>query len=282
MIFLICGASALFGAWLGRILAGRGLNANFRLETKPGPILGGIVLLGVALCSLIAFDSANRLSWLPHTFPSWLLLYFAAHFTDILFVASCCVLGLLTSLEIGGLRSPQRRRQLGTALMVIGCGLGILLHFTQPVAALVRAPEISHGVVLQTTPYTCAPASIASLGRYLGTHPDLSERDVAEISHTNRFGTSTLNQLRALKRLGINAEYEFGLTVQDLARRQQPAILSVREPYEGDRISHAVTLLRVNPEGTYLLIANPLVGLELKRAEEMEDYWFGEAIVIQR
>ena len=281
MLFPICGIFAILGAWIGRVLSRKGLNASFRIENKPGPFLWGIILLGMALCVLVVSDSINYLSWLPHIFPSWILLYLAAHFTDLLFVGSCFVLGLLIALEFRGLRSPQRLRQLVTALSILGCGLGILLHFAWPVAALVQDPEFSQeGVVLQTTPYTCAPASIANLTRVLGTHPNLSERDAANLSHTNRFGTSTLNQLRALKKLGIDASYRFGLTLQDLARQGQPAILNVRELYEGNRINHAVTLLRIDPQGRQLLIANPLEGLQLKSAQEMDEYWFGEAILV--
>lgn len=280
MLFLICGIFLFLGALAGRALARRGFNASFRIENEPGPFLWGILAVGIALFVLVVSDSINFLSWLPYVFPSWVLLYLAAHFTDLLFVGSSFILGLLVALEFGGLRSPQRLRQLLVALFAIGCSLGILLHFAWPITALIQAPKFSEGgVLLQTTPYTCAPASIANLTRFLGTHPNLTERQAADLSHTNRFGTSTLNQLRTLKKLGLKADYQFGLTLQDLARQQQPAILSVRELYEGDRISHAVTLLKVEPQGD-VLIANPLVGYQLKSPQEMEEYWFGEAIVI--
>lgn len=277
----ICGASLLVGAAIGRPLARAGLKADFEVEAKPGLALGGIVLLGISACGLAAFDRFNRLSWLPYIFPSRLLLYVAAHFTDALFVGACFILGFIVALEAPGWRSPQRWRQMLVALLSIGCALGVLLHFTWPVAHLVKAPKFKQGVVMQTTPYTCAPASIVNLTRFLGTHPNLTERDVAELSHTSRFGTSTLNQLRTLEQLGIAANYEFGLTVSDLARRQQPAILIVRELYEGRRIGHAVALLAVDPRGDALILANPLVGLQRRSRQDMAEYWFGEAILLQ-
>ncbi len=281
-LIFFCGASLLLGLALGRVLARSGIRADLIVEAQPGVFLGSIVCLGSVLSGLAFLDYSNRLSVLPYLFPSGALLYLGAHFTDGLFVLSSFAIGFLVALEAAGWRSPQRRGQLLVALLSISCALGLLFHFARPVAPLVGELKLDRGVVRQTTPYTCAPASIASLTRFLGTHPDLTEREAAELSHTNRFGTSTLDQLRALDRLGIDAKYEFGLTLPELARRQQLAILSVRELYEGRRISHAVALLRIDSQGNRLTIANPLVGLELKTPEDMVDYWFGEAILIQR
>ena len=282
VLLVICGLSLLLGVGVGRAFASIGLKADFEVEAKPGPVLGTILLLGISACGLAAFDRVNRLSWLPRALPSPLLLYFAAHFTDALFVGGCFTLGFITALEAPGWRSPKRLQQLLAALLSISCALGILLHFAWPVAAMVRDPDLRQGVVMQTTAYTCAPASIANLARFLGTHPNLTEREVAQLSRTSRFGTSTLSQIRTLRKLGFEAEYEFDLTLEELARRQQPAILIVREPYEGRRIGHAVALLKADLRGNYLIIANSLVGLQYISRLDMDEYWFGEAILVRK
>ncbi|MEO0948618.1 MAG: hypothetical protein AAFY11_10845, partial [Cyanobacteria bacterium J06641_5] len=149
MLFPICGVFLLLGALAGRALARRGFKASFRIENEPGPFLWGIVAIGVALFILVISDSINFLSWLPYVFPSLILLYLAAHFTDLLFASSGFVLGLLVALEFGGLRSPQRLRQLLVALFAIGCSLSVLLHFAWPITALIQAPKFSEaGVIL--------------------------------------------------------------------------------------------------------------------------------------
>ncbi len=88
------------------------------------------------------------------------------------------------------------------------------------------------------------------------------------------------HEIRTLQKLGFKPEYHRGLTNQDLLTRNQPAILHVKENISSRRIPHAVALLSVESEKKIFEIANPLYGKQLKSIEDMEGYWYGEAIFV--
>lgn len=170
------------------------------------------------------------------------------------------------------------------ALGTISFALSILLFFLQPVQALVAVqPKIINGIVMQTTPYTCAPASIATLARLTRQHPRITEKEVVKLTKTNRFGTTTLSEIRAMEKLELNPQYRHNLTINDLITLNKPALLHVKEKRKtgkGVRFSHAVALLSINAQKGLILIANPLYGLQIKTFKEFSQYWFGEAILV--
>jgi len=80
----------------------------------------------------------------------------------------------------------------------------------------------------------------------LGKHPQLTEKDVVKIAGTNRFGTSALNEIRAMRLLGLMPKYQNNLTLKDLIAQGKPALLQVNEPVGETTIPHAITLLEIN------------------------------------
>jgi len=83
-----------------------------------------------------------------------------------------------------------------------------------------------------------------------------------------------------MEQLGLGPDYQRNLTISDLLERRQLAILHVMEPVGGTQIQHAIALLDIDTEAKTLTVANPLYGRQIKRFEEMEDYWLDEAIFV--
>lgn len=271
------------GGIFGHNLALKGINSDNALKNYQKPLVWLIFAIAPLIAILIILDKYHLASLLPKIFPSTLLIYLAGYFNELIVGFGCFFLGLLLFLELTGKRSRQRIIQLLLAMGAITFALSILLFFLQPVNALVNQPKIVDGVVFQTTPYTCAPSSIATLARYIKKHPRLSEREAVELTQTNRFGTTTLSEIRAMKKLNLNPEYHHNLTPKDLITFGKPALLHVKEKRKkgkGARFSHAVAFFVADAEEEVILIGNPLFGVQLKTFEELKEYWFGEAILI--
>lgn len=283
ILVLVCTLTFACGAMLGKNLAAIGITSDNALRNYQKPLIwllfAAMALLGI----LVILDKLNLTSMLPQIFPPILLIYLAGYFNEIILGMGCFFLGLLLLLESLGKRSRQKMIQLMMALGAIAFALSILLFFLQPVQAMVTKPKIINGVVMQTTPYTCSPSGIATLARATKKHPAITEKEVVSLTKTNRFGTTTLREIRAMKKLKLNPEYHHNLTVNDLIAFNKLALLHVKEAKKtgkGVRFSHAVALLSINPQQRVILIANPLYGMQIKTFAEFAQYWFGEAILV--
>ncbi|MEN9519094.1 MAG: hypothetical protein RLZZ381_1682 [Cyanobacteriota bacterium] len=287
MISLVFVSALAFGGGgiLGRNLAAKGITSDNALKNYQKPLLYLLLAIASFLGSLILLDRYHLARLLPKILPPMLLIYLAGYFQQTLLGLGCFFLGLLVFLELSGKRSPRKILQLLVATGAISLALGILLFFLRPVQALVAQSKISDGIVMQTTLYTCAPASIATLARYTQKYPHLTEQEAVELTKTNRFGTTTLAEIRALKKLDLNPQYHHNLTINDLITLGQPALMHVKEKSKtgkGVRFSHAVAYLAVDRPKKLVLIGNPLYGLQIKTFAELDQYWFGEAIILIR
>ena len=280
---LICILAFVGGAWLGKKLAAIGITSDNALQNHQKLLTWLLLAIALWLGILIVIDKFNFASLLPQIFPPLLLIYIGGYFSQIIVGVGCFALGLAIALELSGKRSRQKMRQLLVAVGAITLALSLLLFFLQPVQALLEPAKIINGVVHQTTLFTCAPASIATLARYTKQHPQLTEKDVVQLTKTNRFGTTTLAEIRAMEKLQLNPQYKHNLTIQDLTELNRPALLHVKEKNknnEGVRFSHAVALLKIDRERELIVIGNPLYGLQIKTFQEMQGYWYGEAILV--
>ncbi len=140
---------------------------------------------------------------------------------------------------------------------------------------------VERAEVHQTTAYTCAPASIATLMRLTGLDTNSSERAVVEIAGTTRRGTSTLAELHAMEDLGLAPRFARRLTVDSLVAHGGPALLHVNEPLPGGRrIRHAVALMELDTVQRTLVIGNPLRGRQVITFDQLDGYWIGEAVFV--
>lgn len=282
-LILVCALAFAGGGILGKNLAAVGINSDNALKNYQKPLVWLLVAIAPFLGVLIFLDKFNLAPLLPKIFPPILLIYLAGYFNGMIVGMGCFFLGLLVFLELAGKRSRKKLLELLLALSAITLALSILLFFLQPVQALVEQPKIINGIVIQTTPYTCAPSSIATLARYTKKHPQLTEKVVVKLTKTNRFGTTTLAEIRAMQQLNLNPQYRHNLTINDLITLNKPALMHVKEKRrtgKGVRFSHAVAFLGINPEKELILIGNPLYGMQIKTFTEFKGYWFGEAILV--
>ena len=283
-LVLVCALALAVGGIVGKVLANRGINSDNALKNYQKPLVWLLIAIAPCLGILIILDKLHLAPLLPKIFPPILLIYLAGYFNQFIVWLGCFFLGLLIFLELSGKRSRQKIAQLLIAIGAISFALSILLFFLQPVRIVAR-PKIIQGIVMQTTPYTCVPASIATLSRYIKKHPNLTEKDVVKLTKTNRFGTTTLLEIKAMQKLDLNPQYRHNLTVDDLAALNKPALMHVKEKRKrgkGVRFSHAVAYLAIDPVREVIVIGNPLYGLQVKTFEDLEEYWFGEVILVDR
>ncbi|VEP13049.1 conserved membrane hypothetical protein [Hyella patelloides LEGE 07179] len=276
-------AFAVGGLW-GKKLATDGVTSDNALLKHQKFFVSLIIAIAFIFIILIIIDKFNLTPLLPQILPSLLLIYLAGWYHRVIFVAGFFILGLLLFLELNGRYNQAKIYQLATAVTLITFVLSILGYFMQPVERLLDESKITNGVVMQTTFYTCAPSAIANLARYTEKHPQLTEKEAIKYTKTNRFGTTTLREIKAMAKLGLNPEYHHNLNIKQLFELEQPALLHVKERNkddEGVRFSHAVALLFINQKNQLLIVGNPYYGLQIKTIKDMDDYWFGEAITIK-
>jgi hypothetical protein len=280
---LVCSLAFAGGALFGKNLAAVGITSDNALKNYQKPLMWMLIAIAPLIGLLIIIDKFHLAPLLPRIFPPLLLIYLAGYFNEIIIGLGCFFLGLLVLLEMSGKRSRKKVFQLLVAVGAIAFALSVLLFFLQPIKPLLDKPKIINGIVLQTTAFTCAPSTIATLARYTQKHPNLTEEDVVELTKTNRFGTTTLAEIKAMKKLGLNPQYRHNLSINDLIALNKPALMHVKEKNKtrkGVRFSHAISLLSINPEKELLLIGNPLYGIQIKTFQDMDEYWFGEAILV--
>lgn len=276
--------SFVVGSIWGKKLAQRGITSDNALLKHQKFFVAVVIALALLFVALIFLDKLHLSSYLPQIFPPLLLIYFAGWYHSVIFVAGFFILGLLLFIELNGKYNKRKLTQLISALTLISFILSILGFCLQPVDKLLQESKIEYGVVMQTTFYTCAPSAIATLARFTRTHPQLTEQEAIKYTKTNRFGTTTLREIQAMEELGLNPEYLHNLTAQELLESDRPALLHVKERNkndEGVRFAHAVALLAIDKQKQLFVIGNPYYGLQFKTIQDLDGYWFGEAIVTQ-
>lgn len=108
----------------------------------------------------------------------------------------------------------------------------------------------------------------------------MTEKEVAKLTKTNRLGTSTLSEISAMKKLGLNPEYYANLSLKELLKRNQIALLHVREGGISKQFAHSVALLEIDYKNQEVILGNPLFGIQTKAFKKLKDYWFGEVIFV--
>ncbi|GAB4243091.1 MAG: hypothetical protein Kow0049_32550 [Stanieria sp.] len=283
VLLLLCGIALISGGLLGKQLVSLGLNLDNALKKYQKLLVVLLIAIALLLIGLIIIDKFNLVAILPKLIPSKFLLYLGAYYNKTILLTGFLGLGFLVSLELNSKLSRQQIHQLLLAVGTISFALSVLLYFLQPVDRFVGQSLIINNVVIQTTEYTCAPSAIATLARYTKISPQLTEKEAVKLTKTTISGTNTLAEIRAMKKLGMNPQYQHNLTIKDLINFKKPALLHVKEKNrnnQGVRFSHAVALLGIDAQQELFMIGNPYYGLQIKTINEMKDYWFGEAILI--
>ncbi|MGD1714318.1 cysteine peptidase family C39 domain-containing protein [Dapis sp. BLCC M172] len=275
VIVLTCLVSIILGLYLGKKLADRGITAENAVVNHQRLTYIILIFLATVIITFLVSAKANL-----KLFPKIILLFYGEYTNDFVLSLGWFSIGILLGIELPIRGDRQRLRKLILAVIIITIPLAGLIHYSLPVTNLLGEPVVVEEVVLQTTNYTCAPASIATIARITGTFPNFSEKDAIILTGTNRFGTSTLAEMRALHRLGLACHFRDSLKTTELINLNLPALLHVKEPVNGGYIAHAVVLLQVDETAQTVTIGNPLYGQQLKTFNEMQEYWTGEAVVL--
>ncbi|MEM8603037.1 MAG: cysteine peptidase family C39 domain-containing protein [Cyanobacteria bacterium P01_H01_bin.121] len=272
MLLTIAMFTALvLGFYVGERLWKVGVRLDHQIQTSSTVgVLVAASVVGLVVLILLLRDPSN--TWIPNVIP----LYAGEYWSEVAIWCGLFLLGTLTVL----ITHQARRKVFALCLttLLLGTPLVYLANQLLPIAGQIRASRVEGNLVFQTTPYTCAAASIATIARLTGQAPEITEKEVAELVKTNQMGTTALAQLHGLETLGFEPKYERGLTLDDLKQLPSPVLMHVLEPVIGGRIAHAVVLLGVDPAAEAIIIANPLSGLQVKPFKELQDYWRGEVI----
>ena len=270
------------GSFLGNDLAKRGITAENALDKHQTTARTIFFVIVAIVIGLIIIDHYNLAHYIPQIVPqiAFFSLYLQAFCDDFLLCLGFFTLGLLLLLELSGWSSKQRRNQLLLGLTLISFCLSCIFYWFSPITNYIKKSKIKNEVVLQTTRVTCSPAAIATLARISGKHPNITEKEVAKLTKTNRLGTTTLAEIAAMKKLGLNPKYHYNLTLKELLKRNQIALLHVRERGISRQFAHSVALLKIDNQNQELILGNPLSGIQIKEFKNLKDYWFGEVIFV--
>jgi len=283
-LILVSSLFIILGALSGKFLAIKGITINLNIENPKTQKWILIILSIVPLIVLLLtwLDTLQISQKVTIFIPNIILLYLAEYLYNFMIVIGCFVLGLLIGLELFNGSKSDSKTELFVGLALISLVLSLLVYQKYPIINTLKEPQIIDDyIVLQTTDFSCAPASIATLARLSGKHPQLTEKDVTLLTNTGRLGTSALAEIRALKKLDLTPEFRRNLTVDNLAEINLPAILHVKEPIGKNLINHSVALLSVDRDKKIVKIANPLYGIEYKSYEQMNGYWYGEGVFVR-
>lgn len=274
LAILVSFAGLILGASLGRRLAKRGITSTNALEGKQG-VTYAVLLFGAVVASLFYFKPVSE------KMPAAMVMYGEAVFIPGTQFLACFGLGFLVFLEWPGRRDRMRRRNLILGSVLLAFCVGFLFYRSIPIDGMLGDDDAIDGVVMQTTPYSCAAASIATLVRQVLGDTTTTERTVVALTRTDRWGTSTLREIKVMRRLGLEPHYEHGLAVDDLIGFDAPALLHVNEPVStGATIKHTVALLSVDAVAGKIVVGNPLRGRQEIPFAGLDGYWLGEAVIV--
>lgn len=146
--------------------------------------------------------------------------------------------------------------------------IAILTQFLIPVVMPVSVGQSLENrwdgkICLQTTPYTCAPSALATVFKYYGI--EKTQEEITKNVYTSVQGTEDYYTARYARQNGLTVELLENVEAKDIP---VPSIIAIKV---GD-ILHAVAVVG-HKDGKYLLIADPLRGMEQRQYSTMTDYW---------
>jgi predicted double-glycine peptidase len=178
----------------------------------------------------------------------------------------------------------KRLKVLVVILMAAAAGHFVILAFLVPGLVRGRLAELdtvinADDVCLQTTKYTCGPASAVSALRRLGIEAE--EGELAILAHsTPVHGTADDLLCRAIEKQygpqGVRCRYRYFDSIDQL-RGTCPTIAVIRYAI---LVDHYVTVTEV--EDDFVVTADPLGGIQKLTHEEFADKWRFVGIVVER
>lgn len=202
--------------------------------------------------------------------PVWLEL----HYTSLLFGSVAACMSFVFGLAGHGAMVTRHRHRvplLASTLIVVGIVVTIEWDFTTPIWSDLHE-RMNGYVVLQSTGASCAAASAANLVRQHGVVQ--TEREMAALLGTTRFGSTPAQVVHGLERLGFSCRKVFHANA-DSASVRAPAVLFYPP---GDIYSTGHAVLLASAEAHNAIVLDPLVGRVLLNPVELSARWKGHAV----
>ncbi len=266
LVFGLAGLGALEARRLARKRDGLDLDNVTRRAPYLYAVAGEVVLFLGALFSLQYFP---RLWWkLP------LLLEYV--FTCLTWGSVLALFSFLAGLSAAvAFHSGHRERH---KLVLAGVLLVAVVQVAQWLYTRPVAPELTHkitsaGIILQSSPVSCAAASAANMARRLGVQA--TERQMAEALGTTALGGTSASQVvYGMADLGFSCR-RAKVAPGKVATLKLPAMIFVDHPMTGPE-SHAAALMAAGAKRVE--VWDPLWGKRLWSHEELGQRWHGFAI----
>lgn len=268
---LVALLAALCGVRYGSILHARGFRLTGQVRVRDCPLIPVCLLLFVALHVATGTITADpTIGWaLPVALEYYL--------TGIMWVlkSAFAAFGLSAVVAVGFFQRSRLWRPL--ALFAIAALLfmdGLTRLAVQPFVGEVRH-TVRDGVILQTTPSTCAAASAANIAGRFGMAA--TEADMVRHLNTTWAGTSPAQLVFGFRSLGLQAQKVY-IPERDLRQVKAPAILLVEMGGEPD--AHAVAYM--GSLGDRFEIWDPNGGRKFVSGADAAVFWQGRAIEVYR
>ena len=231
-----------------------------------------VPVCAIATAATVAIFTRPGTLW---PLPAWL----DPHSTAIL---HACAAGALFYMLAAGLRIAfaSRHRERGkllfaAALVFIGLD-ALFIKSAMPIHGTLHETRSVDRLVLQSSPHSCAAASLANIVLLLGGKA--SETEMAKLAGTSMQGTTPGQIIRALDHLGIKGRKAI-LTPEELMQLEPPAMLLVDSKVFGP-LSHAVVYEGML-NGDFAII-DPHTGRHLSSPKKLAAEWSGHAILLER
>ncbi len=254
IMIVVCGGSAV----AARVVTRRRPRLRYMF------IAAGFVLLGLNLISQLMTEHFYFL--FPESF-----------FTELLYGCSFLLVGVMSAFYL----DTSSRRVIFLVFLVV------LSYFTLAdqvyfavAAGKVRSLDgrVRDGVTIQSTGFSCVPASLATVLRLWGL--EYTEGEIAYALRSSFRGTSTPKVPGAVSKLGAVRKLQAKVirtTWEELLKFDVPCLLSTEY---GRRLGHCSALIGLDEE--WVIAGEPLVGLlRMQRMGYVREWrWEGRAVVI--
>ena len=164
-----------------------------------------------------------------------------------------------------------------TICLLIFCGT-LPIIVLQKLHEKANAPLIAHelynikedGMVMQSSGYSCSPATLANVLAHYGIHK--TEKDLAYLIKTTRFGTTDQNTIKGMAEINFDCKL-MERSIDEMLKMEMPLVLFIYHPITGPQ-THTVSCWGQTFKG--IEIWDPLDGKRFLSKDELEDLWQGQ------
>jgi ABC-type bacteriocin/lantibiotic exporter with double-glycine peptidase domain len=138
---------------------------------------------------------------------------------------------------------------------------------------------MTRGVCIQSTPYTCGPASAVTLLEYFGI--PVTESEMAKMSHTRKWlGTEMVPLARAIAQKASARGLKTNVIPADWQRLKGLNIPCLVDIKYNLLVDHMIVVIKIRED--IVTVADPITGIDYWNKDDFLKKWRGSVIVITR